>query len=137
VYKKQLRCLLQAMVLTSTCLPRLQAYPQWQVLLVDLRCHGESHWQHGRPQGQHSVDSAAADVLALLRHLKLFPNSLIGHSFGGKVVMSMVQQFGARLPRPVQVRRAWLTGAAVGGVAPAHMTIVLLLNVVVPSVPGM
>jgi pimeloyl-ACP methyl ester carboxylesterase len=106
-------CLMTALLLSrqaraphlprSAALPCLQAYPQWQVVLVDLRCHGESHWQHGRPEGQHSVDSAAADVLALLRQLKLFPNTLIGHSFGGKVVMSMVQQFGARLPRPVQV----------------------------------
>jgi len=28
---------------------------------------------------------------------------LIGHSFGGKVVMSMAHQFGQTLPRPVQV----------------------------------
>jgi pimeloyl-ACP methyl ester carboxylesterase len=77
------------------------------VLLVDLRCHGESA-RHGatshRPNG---VESAAGDVLDLLRHLKLFPEVLIGHSFGGKVVMSMADQFGRigpRLPRPVQVR---------------------------------
>lgn len=76
------------------------------MLLVDLRCHGESA-RHGaashRPNG---VESAAADVLDLLRHLKLFPEVLIGHSFGGKVVMSMADQFGRigpRLPRPVQV----------------------------------
>lgn len=44
-------------------------------------------------------------MLAVLRDLRLFPHTLIGHSFGGKVVMSMVQQFGSsRLPRPVQVR---------------------------------
>ncbi len=52
------------------------------------------------------VESAAADVLDLLRHLKLFPEVLIGHSFGGKVVMSMADQFGRigpRLPRAVQV----------------------------------
>ena len=28
---------------------------------------------------------------------------LMGHSFGGKVVMSMVQQSGRVMPRPVQV----------------------------------
>ena len=55
------------------------------------------------PEGPHSVHTAADDVLQLLQRLKLFPHSLIGHSFGGKVVMQMVQQFGQRLPRPVQV----------------------------------
>ena len=45
-------------------------------------------------------------MLKLLRDLRLFPEVLIGHSFGGKVVMSMAQQFGLvgmRLPRPVKV----------------------------------
>jgi pimeloyl-ACP methyl ester carboxylesterase len=39
--------------------------------------------------------------MQLLRHLKLFPNLLVGHSFGGKVILSMVEQFGNKLPRPV------------------------------------
>ena len=45
-------------------------------------------------------------MLGLLSKLKLFPEILIGHSFGGKVVMSMADQFGRigpRMPRPVQV----------------------------------
>ena len=33
---------------------------------------------------------AGREVLALLAQLKLFPNIIIGHSFGGKVVLSMV-----------------------------------------------
>ncbi|PNW80265.1 hypothetical protein CHLRE_08g384600v5 [Chlamydomonas reinhardtii] len=81
----------------------VEGFPSWQVLLVDLRCHGESAALPGRPEAPHSVASAATDILALLRQLKLFPRVLIGHSFGGKVVMSMVAQFPARLPRPVQV----------------------------------
>jgi pimeloyl-ACP methyl ester carboxylesterase len=58
------------------------------------------------------VDSAAGDVLRLLAELKLFPRVLVGHSFGGKVVMSMLQQFGRRLPRPVQVQ--WLDARSQG-----------------------
>ncbi|KXZ49540.1 hypothetical protein GPECTOR_20g394 [Gonium pectorale] len=81
----------------------VEGFPSWQVLLVDLRCHGESARLPSRPGGPHSVASAAGDVLGLLRRLRLFPRVLIGHSFGGKVVMSMVQQFNQRLPRPVQV----------------------------------
>lgn len=54
------------------------------------------------------MQTSAGDVLALLRQLRLFPEVLVGHSFGGKVVMSMAEQFGGiatRLPRPVQVRQ--------------------------------
>lgn len=69
--------------------------------------------------GPHSVASAARDVLSLLREQRLFPHMLVGHSFGGKVIMSMVQQFGPRLPRPVQ---AWvldtLPGEARAGAGP-------------------
>ncbi|KAG2489158.1 hypothetical protein HYH03_012384 [Edaphochlamys debaryana] len=94
--------------------------PDWQVVLADLRCHGESASLPSRPQGPHGVQEAAHDLLQLLRQLRLFPRVLIGHSFGGKVVMSMVQQFSAKLPRPVQV---WvldtlpgpLAGRAAGG----------------------
>jgi pimeloyl-ACP methyl ester carboxylesterase len=76
------------------------------VVVVDLRCHGESAAAAGGQQavGPHTVESSARDVLNLLRELRVFPHMLVGHSFGGKVVMSMAHQFGARLPRPVQVR---------------------------------
>lgn len=74
----------------------VEAFPSWQVLLVDLRCHGESAASSGGgtpPEGPHSVATAARDVLGLLRAERLFPHMLIGHSFGGKVVLSMAQQF--------------------------------------------
>lgn len=80
----------------------LEGFPSWQVLLVDLRCHGDSASLEDLDP-PHSVHTAAADILEVLRTLKLFPHTLIGHSFGGKVVMAMVQEFGRRLPRPVQV----------------------------------
>lgn len=82
----------------------VEGFPTWQVLVVDLRCHGESAAAAGghAAVGPHTVDSSARDVLNLLRALRMFPHMLVGHSFGGKVVMSMAHQFGARLPRPVQ-----------------------------------
>lgn len=86
----------------------LQGFPHWQVVVVDLRCHGESAAAAGGQAavGPHTVESSARDVLHLLRELRMFPNMLVGHSFGGKVVMSMAHQFASRLPRPVQVGRA-------------------------------
>ena len=99
---------------------------------MDVRCHGESaHVSMG--QDPHTIHTAAADIMALLSRLRLFPQArsqlcpapprvpprgaqvsgtcctqaLIGHSMGGKVVMTMAEQFSARaatLPRPVQAR---------------------------------
>jgi pimeloyl-ACP methyl ester carboxylesterase len=88
--------------------------PAWQFLLVDLRCHGDSANSSSFLDSQNSVDGAAADVLQLLETLSLFPKMLIGHSFGGKVVMKMVDQFGSKaLPRPVKV---WVLDTVPGDV---------------------
>ncbi|GMH36557.1 hypothetical protein BSKO_04425 [Bryopsis sp. KO-2023] len=89
----------------------MDGFPSWQAVLVDLRCHGAS--AELPSAGPHGVESCGRDVLELLSHLKVFPRVLIGHSFGGKVVMSMAQQFGQRLPRPVQ---AWVLDALPGEV---------------------
>lgn len=100
----------------------VKGFPQWQVLLVDLRCHGDSADISPYFANQdHSVESAANDVLKLLQSLKMFPEVLIGHSFGGKVVMSMAHQFGSgtkRLPKPVRV---WVLDALPGEVRSAEM----------------
>ena len=94
------------------CARRVQEHPAWQVVLIDLRSHGDSTTQHSTA-GPASVDTAALDILQLLRHLKLFPTMLVGHSFGGKVILSMVEQFGANLPRPVT---AWVLDTVPGNV---------------------
>jgi len=83
--------------------------------MVDLRNHGESA-STAPLSGPHTVDAAASDILRLLRHLKLFPTMLVGHSFGGKVVLSMVDQFGANLPKPVHV---WVLDALPGALGAA------------------
>ncbi|CAN1147754.1 Putative esterase/lipase HI_0193 [Linum perenne] len=78
-----------------------QEFPMWQFLLVDLRCHGDSASVSRR--GPHSVASTALDVLKLVAHLRITPRVLIGHSFGGKVVLSMVDQAAKPLARPIRV----------------------------------
>ena len=50
----------------------LQGFPRWQVLVIDLRCHGESA-SLGNAKEPHNVMTSAKDVLALLSSLKLFP----------------------------------------------------------------
>ncbi|XP_027912070.1 abhydrolase domain-containing protein C22H12.03-like isoform X2 [Vigna unguiculata] len=86
-------------------------FPTWQFLLVDLRCHGDSASMKKR--GPHTVASAASDVLKLVRDLRITPRVLVGHSFGGKVVLSMVDQAAKPLARPV---RAWVLDATPGKV---------------------
>ncbi|PIN01628.1 putative alpha/beta hydrolase [Handroanthus impetiginosus] len=86
-------------------------FPKWQFLLVDLRCHGDS--ASLKKRGPHSVASAALDVLKLLGRLKLTPRVVVGHSFGGKVALSMVDQVAKPLARPVRV---WVLDATPGKV---------------------
>ncbi|XP_019152068.1 PREDICTED: protein ABHD11 [Ipomoea nil] len=86
-------------------------FPKWQFLLVDLWCHGDS--TSIKKKGPHTVASAALDVLKLLGHLRLTPRVVVGHSFGGKVALSMVDQVAKPLARPVRV---WVLDATPGKV---------------------
>lgn len=88
-----------------------QEFPKWQFLLVDLRCHGES--ASIKKRGPNTVASAALDVLNLVGRLRLTPRVLVGHSFGGKVALSMVDQASKPLARPVRV---WSLDATPGKV---------------------
>ncbi|KAK6257853.1 hypothetical protein QUC31_001312 [Theobroma cacao] len=88
-----------------------QEFPTWQFVLVDLRCHGDS--ASFKKRGPHTVASTALDVLKLIAQLRITPRVLIGHSFGGKVVLSMVEQVAKPLPRPVRV---WVLDATPGKV---------------------
>ncbi|KAM0925903.1 hypothetical protein ACQ4PT_003802 [Festuca glaucescens] len=88
-----------------------QEFPMWQFLLVDLRCHGDS--ASIKKRGPHTVASTAFDVLKLIGQLRLSPRVLVGHSFGGKVALSMVEQAAKPLPRPVRV---WVLDATPGKV---------------------
>lgn len=90
-----------------------KSFPLWQFLLVDLRCHGESaSITKGLPN---TVAAAGRDVLNLVAQLRIVPRVLVGHSFGGKVVLSMVEQAAKPLARPVRV---WVLDASPGKVKP-------------------
>ncbi|OAY83257.1 Alpha/beta hydrolase domain-containing protein 11 [Ananas comosus] len=88
-----------------------QEFPMWQFLLVDLRCHGDS--ASIKKNGPNTVASAALDVLKLVAQLRVTPRVLVGHSFGGKVALSMVEQAAKPLARPVRV---WVLDATPGKV---------------------
>ncbi|XP_068652571.1 abhydrolase domain-containing protein C22H12.03 isoform X2 [Aristolochia californica] len=80
---------------------------------VDLRCHGDSAQIKKPPP--HTVASAALDVLKLVAKLRVTPRVLVGHSFGGKVALSMVEQAAKPLARPVRV---WVLDSTPGKVRP-------------------
>nr|CAD1831906.1 unnamed protein product [Ananas comosus var. bracteatus] len=89
----------------------LSAYVEVEFLLVDLRCHGDS--ASIKKNGPNTVASAALDVLKLVAQLRVTPRVLVGHSFGGKVALSMVEQAAKPLAQPVRV---WVLDATPGKV---------------------
>jgi len=71
----------------------VQARPDWGVVLVDLRLHGDS--QGFAPP--HTVATSSADVNSLMLHLRGREMVMVGHSFGGKVALSAARSNGASL----------------------------------------
>jgi esterase len=79
------------------------ALPGWRVVVVDLRGHGDSS-DLGPP---YTVAQCAQD----LADLDLDPEVVVGHSFGGKVVLA----YTALLPRAL--RQTWVLDAIPGPTA--------------------
>jgi len=86
----------------------VQALPNWRILLIDQRNHGDSH---GAP-APHTVASTAHDLHTLAEQEGL-PNAVLGHSFGGKVALTYACQ--ATSP-PQQV---WMLDTRPGTNSPA------------------
>lgn len=64
----------------------LAARPGWQAVLVDLRAHGDSQGEDGRPD---TLTSATRDVAELCAALPVPARAVVGHSFGGKVALAL------------------------------------------------
>jgi len=80
------------------------AKPEWGAVLVDLRMHGDS--QDCPPP--HTLDAAAEDLLELEAHLELPIRGVLGHSFGGKVALTYVDQ------RPTPLDACWIIDSPPG-----------------------
>jgi len=72
--------------------------PEWGVVLVDLRLHGES----AGFSPPHTVAACAADVNDLAMRLGCREHAVVGHSFGGKVALAASRAPGAGL------RQVWV-----------------------------
>lgn len=62
--------------------------PEWGIVLVDLRGHGES--QGLAPP--HDLEAAASDLDALVAALGRPVGGILGHSFGGKVTLAFLDR---------------------------------------------
>ena len=63
------------------------AFPNYEMLLVTHRAHGKSE----RGEAPHNLEACANDLLELIRSEGKQPDMLIGHSFGGKVSLSVLK----------------------------------------------
>lgn len=68
--------------------------PELGLLAVDLRNHGDSP----PTEGPHTLSACAADLAATAAHHGIEPAVLLGHSFGGKVVLEAARS----LPRGLE-----------------------------------
>lgn len=78
------------------------ARPELGAVLLDLRKHGDSQAQ----PPPHTFEAAVSDVLALLDTLRKPLLAVVGHSYGGKVALKLLEQ------RPDIAREAWVLDAS-------------------------
>lgn len=107
--------------------------PDWGAMLVDLRLHGESTGFE-RP---HTLSACAGDLLRLREATGRAPAALLGHSFGGKVVLRALEELGAgagaaggpnSLPGGA-VRQAWIVDSTPAAREPAGSAVRMLETV--------
>mgnify|MGYP006103730893 FL=1 len=68
----------------------VKQYPFFDVLLVDLRGHGKS--PSFFPNAiKNNVENCAIDIYNLFKVIEVAPDVIIGHSFGGKVALSLMK----------------------------------------------
>ncbi|MES2504186.1 MAG: alpha/beta fold hydrolase [Myxococcota bacterium] len=83
-------------------------FPDWQLILPDLRHHGDS----GFFEGPNTVAVCAQDVLELVKDQNFNIEMIIGHSFGGKVAMALNEL--------MPVRQVWILDVEPGLKRPSH-----------------
>ncbi len=102
-----------------------RADASWQPVLVDLRGHGRSPM----PAAPHTLDACADDLAELARSLTPRVEGVLGHSFGGKVAMTLALRAREGDPIAQQLSHVVLVdsmpGARVGGRGSENVIVVL------------
>ncbi|WP_235879951.1 alpha/beta fold hydrolase [Polyangium aurulentum] len=80
------------------------AHPDWGMVLVDLRAHGQS--LDAPPP--HTISAAAEDLVRLGSSLGLEVRGVMGHSFGGKVALAYAEK------RRGELDEVWVLDASPG-----------------------
>lgn len=66
---------------------------EYRVIMPDLRGHGSTD----APMGAYTIERMADDVVALMDRLGVSKFTLLGHSMGGYVTLSLAQRYAERL----------------------------------------
>ncbi|OQR98278.1 alpha/beta hydrolase domain-containing protein 11-like [Achlya hypogyna] len=90
------------------CRRIVNTYPNWQVVAIDHRAHGESP-SFSPP---HNLAACAQDVIDLSDALGVVPDVVSGHSYGGKVALTYLDAC-RRQGRPVP-KDTWVLDALPG-----------------------
>ena len=84
----------------------VRARPDWRVVLVDLRSHGQSP-----ALAPHTVEACARDLVRLEDELGRRADAVLGHSFGGKVALVYA---GMRWGAGETLRQLWVVDSSPG-----------------------
>jgi pimeloyl-ACP methyl ester carboxylesterase len=87
----------------------IQQRPDWGLVLPDLRLHGQS-LAFPPP---HTLEAAAADILALTQTLSRPVGAVLGHSLGGKVALRYAAS------HPAGLRQVWVVEISPASGSPA------------------
>ena len=99
--------------------------PDWQIISVDLRGHGETSASRSESRRRvdfpppHSLASCAEDVAETLSHLGVRAEAVIGHSLGGKVALAFLElcrEGAPAFPALVAPRQTWVLDSLPGPV---------------------
>ncbi len=104
--------------------------PEWGAVLVDLRMHGGSEGF----EGPHTLSACVDDLDRLERDTGPEPSALLGHSFGGKVVLEALDRHGGEEPasgasgddEAPEERQAWIVDSTPEAGEPAGSAVRML-----------
>lgn len=66
---------------------------EYHIVMPDLRGHGAS----GAPEGPYTIEQMADDIAVLMEQMGVPKYTLLGHSLGGYITLSLAERYSSRL----------------------------------------